>query len=149
MLAYYAGLLSSIKSEFSDLNKFKEFGYIIHEFMTFPFSSSPNGTMQWKAGLMKEFMKFYADIYPHLDLTMDRNVIIEEDIYDDGNSAIIRLKNLKVFDISENFDIHYYIISGIMEKAFSKSLKREVNCNVKKIDASDKIVEISIEIKNK
>jgi len=149
MLAYYAGLLSSIKSEFSDLNKFKEFGYIIHEFMTFPFSSSPNGTMQWKAGLMKEFMKFYADIYPHLDLTMDRNVIIEEDIYDDGNSAIIRLKNLKVFDISENFDIHYYIISGIIEKAFSNRLKREVKCNVKKIDASEKIVEISIEIKNK
>ena len=149
MLAYYAGLLSSIKSEFPDLNKFKEFGYIINDFMTFPFSSSPNGTMQWKDGLMKEFMKYYTNVYPHLDLTMDRNVIIEEDISDDGKTAIIRLKNLKVFDISENFDVHYYIISGIIEKAFSKMLKREVICNVKKIDASEKIVEISIEIKNK
>ena len=149
MLAYYAGLLSSIKSEFSDLSKFKEFVYIINEFMTFPFSSFPNDTMEWKASLMKEFMKYYTNIYPHLDLTMDRNVIIEEDISDDAKTAIIRLKNLKVFDISENFDVHFHIIAGITEKAFSKILNRDVECNVQKIDTSEKTVEISVEIKSK
>ena len=40
MLAYYAGLLSCIKKEFSDLNKFKEFGYLNDDFIKYPYSST-------------------------------------------------------------------------------------------------------------
>jgi len=149
MLAYYAGLLSSIKKEFSDLNKFKEFGYIINNFMIFPFSSAiPEDIKQSKIELLKGIFEYYTNIFPRLDLLMDKNVIIEKHIQEKENSIIIRLKNLKIFDTSKDFDVHFYIISGITEKAFTKSFGRKVTCNVNKIDISKKIVEFSIKIEN-
>ena len=149
MLAYYAGILTSIKSEFSDVEKLKQFGYIIADFMTFPLASSlPKGTIPGKPGTVKKFLDAYIGIYPHLDLTMDKSVKIEYDLSDDGYSAIFRLKNVKVFDISKNFDTHFHIISGINEKVFSKIISREVECNVQKIDTDEKTVEISVKLKN-
>jgi len=149
MLSYYAGLLSCIKSEFTDLNKFKEFGYIINDFMIFPFSSEiPEDIKQSKIDLLKGIFEYYTNIFPRLDLLMDKNVIIEKEIKEKDNSILIRLKNLKIFDTSENFDVHFYITSGITEKAFTKSFGRKVVCNVNKIDVSKKLVEFLIIIEN-
>jgi hypothetical protein len=148
VLNYYAGLLSCFKSEIPDIKKYKEFGYIINEYMKYPMGSSfPEDGLPWKGGSMKKFFEYYASILPYLDFTFDNSVVIEEEISDDGNSAILRLKNLKIFDVSENFDVHFHIATGITEKAFSKMFRKEVVCTIKKIDISEKTVEMSIEIK--
>jgi hypothetical protein len=117
--------------------------------MIFPFSSAvPENIKQSKIDLLKGIFEYYTNIFPKLDLLMDKNVIIEKNIKEKDNSIVIRLKNLQIFDTSEDFDVHFYIISGITEKAFTHSFGREVICDVKKINVSEKTVEFLIKIEN-
>ena len=59
MLSYYTGLLSGLKKEITDKEKYKDFGRTIADFMEFPYGSAyPAEVMPTKKGDIKRFLKY-------------------------------------------------------------------------------------------
>jgi len=144
---YYAGLLTGMKEILIDKKKFKVFGHNICDYMVFPFGSPISvEKIPTKGGSLEKFMKYWVKMYPFLDFIQDDDVIIEKEIFNKGKEGLLRIKNLKIFEITENFDIHFHIIAGITEKEFEKFLKKKVVCDIQKIDLNEKLVEISINV---
>ena len=145
MLSYYTGLLSGLKKEITDKEKFKEFGRTIGNFMGFPYGSAfPADVMPQKKGNIEKFLKYFGKSFSFIDFIYERRPKVETEI--NGNKAIFTISDIELFEKSENYDVHYYIASGVIEKTVSESLKREVICNVENIDVKKRIVKMSLEI---
>ena len=61
------------------------------------------------------------------------------------NLAMYTISDIELFDKSEDFDIHYYIASGVVEKIVSRFFPR-ANCNVDDIDIKNRIVKLSLKL---
>ena len=146
MLAYYSGLLSSLKREISDKGKYKEFGKNIAEFIEFAYSFSlPENADLRKGPDYSSFFKNVRKILNYIDFVYENRPKIKVEAI--KNSAQFLITDIDLFEKSKDLDYHYYIASGVIEKLGSKFLEKEVECNVEDIDLDNKTVKLKIIIK--
>ena len=146
IISYYAGLLSFLKEEFNNVNKFKEIGRYLAKFIPFPYGSEfPDDVMPTKKGTVRRFLKYLGKALPYIDFIHGK-IDIQVNITEEGNIAKYLITNVELFDNSEDFDIHFYMVSGIIEELVSKTIQKKCICNVVNIDVLNKSVEILIEI---
>lgn len=146
MLSYYIGLLTGLKKEIHDKEKFKQFGITIADFMGFPYGSAyPDAVMPNKEGTIEKFFKYFGKTFSYIDFIYEKHPIIKTEI--EGNKAKFTLSEIELFDRSENYDVHFYISSGVIEAIVSKTLQRNSYCNVEEIDIKNKSVKLLLEIK--
>ncbi len=85
-------------------------------------------------------------MYPYLDLLYSKNLIIEETVNEKEEKGVYHFKNVEILRISEDFEYHFYILSGIIEKTLSKIFtSKPVTCNILSVNKVDKTVTISLE----
>ncbi len=146
IVSYYSGLLSCLKDEINDYKKFKGFGRKIANFMVFPYGSEfPDDVLPTRKGTVRSFLKYLGKALPYIDFIHGRKIDVSININDEGNIAKYLITNVELLKI-EDFDIHFYIVSGIVEELVLKTIKKKCICNVENIDILNKSVEISIEI---
>ena len=146
MLAYYSGLLASLKREITDKRKYKEFGKTIADFIEFAYSFSLAENEDIRKGPdYSYFFKNLSKILTYIDFVYENRPKIKVNAI--KNTAHFLISNIDLFEKSEELDYHYYIASGVIEKLGSKFLEKRIICNVDKIDLDNKTVELKIIIK--
>ena len=147
IIAFYQGLLSGIATEISENREtvFKNIGLNMDKFITFPVGSRfPKEIRQSKNGSYGELFQYYAEIYDSMDYVIEEFAEIEVTINEKGNKAIYTFKDVELLEKDNNFIVHFYIVSGMIQKTLSKLLNKKVICNVEKISGNN--VDLSIEI---
>lgn len=147
IVAFYQGLLSGIAAEISENKEsiFKNIGLNMDNFITFPVGSRfPKEIKQSKKGSYKGLFQYYAEIYDSMDYIIEDFAGIEVTINENGNKAIYTFKNVELLEADKNFIVHFYIVSGMIQKTLSKLLNKEVFCKVEKVYSNN--VDLSIEI---
>lgn len=145
--AFYNGILTGLKDKFSSKKEFKELGYVISDVMISELIEQFPKSLRNHIKSFKDFLEYFAKLYPYLDIVPDNSLVIEEDISEDGTKALFHFKNLNLFNISEDFEYHYYILTGMMERSLSKIFRTNIHVEVVSIDINDKSVKISVEKK--
>ena len=144
MLSFYTGLLKGIKEEITDKETYKKFGKIIAEFMKFPYGSaiSPD-ILPSKGGTKEEYYKFIGDNLSFIDFIYEQKPKIKTEMMHD--KTLYTISDIELFDKSEDFDVHYYIASGVVEKLTSRVFPKAF-CNVEEINVKKRIVKISLKL---
>ena len=145
--AFYNGILTGLKEKFSSEKEFKELGYIIADVMKFELIKQFPKTLRIEIKTFKDFLGYFAKLYPYLDIVLDNNLIIDENISEDGTKALFHFKNLNLFNLSGDFKYHYYILTGMMERSLSRIFKKEIHAEIVELDINNKSVKISLEEK--
>ncbi|MHA1147951.1 MAG: hypothetical protein ACTSR8_06865 [Promethearchaeota archaeon] len=146
MLAYYSGLLASLKHEIKDKEKYKEFGNTIADFIQFAFTFSfPENEKLRKGPDYSGYFKNFKKIMTYIDFIYEKNPKIKMEKIDNG--FLFHMSDIDLFDKSEDLNLHYYIASGVMEKLISRDLKKEVSCDVGDIDVKNRSVNLKITFK--
>jgi hypothetical protein len=145
MVSFYTGLLTGLKKDIKDKEKFKQYGKTIADFMRFPYGSALPVDLLPKEGTTNEKYLEYVGVHISiLDFIYERKPKIRTEIIDD-DIALYTISNIELFDKSEDFDVHYYIASGVVEKIVSRFFPR-VSCNVDNIDIKKRIVQITLKL---
>ncbi|MCP4762989.1 MAG: hypothetical protein GY870_14520 [archaeon] len=145
---YYVGMLSGLMNEFNETEKYKELGRSISEYMKFPYVSLlPNEANPLKDGDIPDFLEFFGKSFTYVDFMYRKRPLVEIEIEKEGNKGRFTLKDIELFDISQKFEVHYYIVAGITEKIVARALKTEAICNIEQIDVKNRTVKITLEIK--
>jgi len=148
--AYYRALLLGVKNQLSnekDLKQtFKEIGYQIADILSdFLFNQFPE-SLREQISNFREFLKYFGEVYPHLDFIFANTSTIQEDIDAENEKGIYKFKNTSVLDFTEDLEYRFYVLSGMIERTLSKTFTRKpVTCNVKSIDKEEKIITILLE----
>ncbi|MFX1444506.1 MAG: hypothetical protein ACFFHV_13920 [Promethearchaeota archaeon] len=148
IIAFYQGLLSGIAAEISAENKesiFKNIGLNMDKFITFPVGSRfPKEIRQPKNGSYRDLFEYYAEIYDSMDYVIEEFADIKVSINDKGNKAIYTFKDVEFLEREKYFIVHFYIVSGMIQKTLSKLINKKVICKVEKVYGNN--VDLSIEI---
>lgn len=147
IIAFYQGLLSGIAAEISENeeNIFKNIGLNMDKYITFPIGSQfPKEVRLPKNGSYRELFEYYAEIYDSMDYVIEEFAEIEVTINEKGNKAIYTFKDVELLANDKNFVVHFYIVSGMIQKTLSKLLNKSVICKVEKVYENN--VDLSIEI---
>jgi len=147
MIAFYQGLLSGIASEISENEEtiFRNIGLNMDKFITFPIGSRfPKEIRQPKDGSYRGLFEYYAEIYDSMDYVIEEFAEIEVSINDKGNKAIYTFKDVELLENDKNFVVHFYIVSGMIQKTLSKLINKRIICKVEKVYGNN--VDLSIEI---
>ena len=150
IVLFYKGLLyglsqKNIKNQEEKIIYFKELGFIIADNFNEIFSANltvPKNTRNYKI-----LLKLLAKLYPNIDVMQYRGVKISAEINDEGTIANYNFQNVKLFEESEEFLYHFYMITGILEKQMIRLLNKEVKANVLDYSIENKTLTISVEIK--
>lgn len=147
IIAFYQGLLSGIAKEISKNEEtiFKNIGLNMDKFITFPVGSRfPKEIRQPKKGSYRDLFEYYAEIYDSMDYVIEEFAKIEVSINEKGNKAIYTFKDVELLENDNYFVVHFYIVSGMIQKTLSKLLNKSVICKVEKV--YDNNIDLSIEI---
>ncbi|MBD3212862.1 MAG: winged helix-turn-helix transcriptional regulator [Candidatus Lokiarchaeota archaeon] len=146
MLAYYSGLLASLKREIADKEKYKEFGKTIADYIQFAYTFTfPENKNLRKGPDYSYFFKNIRKILSYIDFVYENRPKIKVEAL--KNTAHFLISNIDLFKKSKELDYHYYIASGVIEKLGSNFLEKDIICNVEDIDLDAKIVKLKIVIK--
>lgn len=144
MLSFYTGLLNGLKEDIFDKEQFKKYGKIIADFMRFPYGSTVSEMVLPNKGSNNEkYLMYIGDHLSVFDFIYEQKPKITTEVI--GAEAIYTVTDIKLFDKSEDFDVHYHIASGIVEKLVSKYFPN-AKCNVEEIDVKNRIVKLSLKI---
>ena len=147
IIAFYQGLLTGIAAEITANREkiFKNIGLNMDKFITFPIGTPfPKELLQSKDGSYRDLFEYYAEIYDSMDYIIEEFTEIKININDEGNKAIYTFKDVKLLEQDNDFVVHFYIVSGMIQKTLFKLLNKKVACKVEKIYANN--VDLSIEI---
>lgn len=148
--AYYRALLLGVRNQLLDQKDlkqtFKEIGYQIADVLSdFLFNQFPE-SLRKHISNFRDFLKFFGEVYPHLDFIYASTLTIQEDIDTENEKGIYKFKNPSVLDFTEDLEYRFYVLSGMIERSLSKTFTRKpVHCNVKSIDREEKIITIVLE----
>jgi hypothetical protein len=144
MISFYTGLLKGLKEDITDKEKFKRYGKIIAGYMNFPYGSAISDDFLPKKGSTNEkYLKYIGDHISFLDFIYEQKPKIKTEV--EGNKAIYTISDIELFDKSKDFDAHYYIASGIIERIASRRFP-EAYCKIEEIDVEKRIVKISLKL---
>lgn len=144
MLSYYIGLLKGLKEDIMDKEKYKKYGKTIADFMSFPYGSAVADVVLPKKGSTNE--KYLMYIGEHLsvfDFIYEERPIISTEVI--GDKALYTISEIELFEKSKDFDVHYYIASGVVEKITSTYFPKAF-CNVEEINVKEHNVKISLKL---
>jgi hypothetical protein len=145
MLSFYTGLLKGLKEDIFDKEQFKKYGKIIADFMSFPYGSTVSEMVLPKKGSTNEkYLMFIGDHLSVFDFIYEQKPKITTEVR--GAEAIYTITDIELFDKSEDFDVHYHIASGVVEKLVSKYFPN-AKCNVEEIDVKNRIVKLKLSLK--
>ena len=145
MLSYYTGLLEGIKDEIKDSETFKTIGKKIAKYMGFPYGSAyPDSVMPNRKGSIEKFLKYFGKTFSYIDFIYERRPKVKTT--QSGNTAKYYLTEIELFDMSEDYDVHFYIASGVIEVIVSNSLKRQVECKIEDVNVKERSVIFSLNI---
>ena len=146
IVLFYEGLLKELNKNSNNKEEkyFKELGYKISENFNALFSS--NLTIPEDTSNYSVLLKVLARLYPSIDVMQYRGIKISADINNTGTKADYHLQNIKLFDESNDFLFHFYIISGILEKQLKRLLHKEVKTNIDNYNFEKKTLTLSIDI---
>ena len=141
---FYIGMLTGLKEKFSSKKDFKELGYNIADVMLTELVGQFPKSLRDQIKSFEDFLPYFAKLYPYLDVVPDNNLVIEEHISEDGSKALFHFKNSKIFNLSENSEYHFYLITGMMEKSLSRIFRTKIKVEVDSFDIDAKSVKISV-----
>jgi len=152
IIAFYQGLLSGFVEGLSgnemrrnEEKVFKNTGLNMDKFITFPVGSHfPKEVRKPENGSYRGLFEYYAEIYNSMDFVIGEYAEIEVTINEKGNKAIFTFKDVELLENDRNFAVHFFIVSGMIEKTLSKLLNKSVICKVEKVYENN--VDLSIEI---
>ena len=141
---FYIGMLSGLKDKFSSKKDFKELGYNIAEGMIIELMEQFPKSIRDQIKSFEDFLPYFAKLYPYLDIIPDNNLVIEEEISEDGSKAVFHFKNSNIFNLSENSEYHFYLLTGMMERSLSRIFRTKINVEIDSINIDEKSVKISV-----
>jgi len=145
MRTFYSSILSGIKEKFSK-EEYKEIGHIISDNMyDFLMEQFPK-SLTTEITSYRKFLSSFAKFYPYVDMFYLKDLKIEEDVNEEEEKAVYHFKNVELLNISENFEQHFYILAGVLERTLSKSFpRRPTICTVLSVNIKEKSVKMSFE----
>jgi predicted transcriptional regulator len=147
MLAYYTGLLTSLKKEIKDKSKYKEFGKTIVDYIESIYLFSFPDNKEFRKGPdYTNYLKNVKKLIIYTDFIYEENPKIEMEPIENG--AIFKISKIKLFEKSKDFAYHYYLASGVIERFISKHLEKDVECSVEEIDLKNNSVKLKIIIRD-
>ena len=141
---FYIGMLTGLKDKFSSKKDFKELGYKIADVMMKELVEQFPKSLRDQIKSFDDFLPYFAKLYPYLDIVPDNNLVIEEEISEDGSKALFHFKNSNIFNLSENSEYHFYLLTGMMERSLSRIFRTEIKVEIESINIDEKSVKISI-----
>ncbi|MCP4760205.1 MAG: winged helix-turn-helix domain-containing protein [archaeon] len=147
-IAFYKNLLLSVKEHYSTKEDFKELGKNIGVGVKKMINTAiPDDLIPLNGKSYGNFLKYFGQIFPYFDFLMDPNMDIKYEIDETKNKGNYIFSNIALIKYSEEFESHFYLLSGIMESAFSGILEKDVFINVDQVDIPNNFVKMTIEIK--
>jgi predicted transcriptional regulator len=144
MLSYYTGLLKGLKEDITNKENYKKYGKTIADFMRFPYGSAISDEVLPKEGSTNEkYLKYLGTHISILDFIYEQQPKIKTELMED--KALYTISDIELFDKSEDFDVHYYIASGVLEKIISRRFPK-ASCNVEEINVEKRFVKISLKL---
>ena len=93
IISYYIGLLAGYKKEIGNINKYKEIGINIYNFMEFPFISQiPKDILPWRGGDCYDFLNYFTILYQYIDFLHNKQNIPKVEVIDENKRALITLR---------------------------------------------------------
>ncbi|MCP4760176.1 MAG: hypothetical protein GY870_00245 [archaeon] len=144
MISYYLGIIQGLKEEFTDYKKFKQIGRKIADNLNFPYGSLfPAAVNPRKGATPSSFFNYVGNNLSLLDVVYEKRPKISIELEEDGASYIF--SEINTFDKSKDFDVHFFIMSGLIEKLISKFFPK-VKCDVEEIDLERGYVKLKLNI---
>jgi DNA-binding transcriptional ArsR family regulator len=144
MRKIYGSILSGIKGKFNK-EEYKEIGHILaedlYDYLVEQFPKSLKSQMT----SYRKFLSSFAKFYPYVDIFYLKELKVEADVNEEEEKAVYHFKNVELFEISEDFKQHFYILAGALERTLSKAFpRRPTICNVLSMSLKKKTVDIEI-----
>lgn len=145
VFSYFSGLLTGIKEINLRKDDLKTIGRTIADFMDFPYGSKfPDEILTDKSGSFKEFYEYFGEILPFVRYIYRNGIKVETQLQEKENKAFYTIK--KVNNLDKFLDVHFHIMTGVIEKTILNKLERKSVCEVEEIDIEKKQVKISLKI---
>ncbi|MHA2287730.1 MAG: hypothetical protein ACXABG_02975 [Promethearchaeota archaeon] len=145
MRKIYASILSGIKGKLSE-EEYREIGHnVADDLYDYQLEQFPK-SLKTQITSYRKFLKSFEKFYPYVDIFYLKDLTVEGEVDEEEEKAVYHFKNVELFDISEDFDSHFYILAGAFERTLSRTFpRRPTICKVLSIDVKDKSVKISFE----
>ncbi|TXT58186.1 MAG: hypothetical protein BAJALOKI2v1_420008 [Promethearchaeota archaeon] len=145
VFSYFSGFLTGIKEINLSKEKLKTIGSTIADFMDFPYGSKfPDEILPDKSGSFIDFYEYFGEILPFVRYIYRNGIKVETDIHEEENKAYYTIKNVNNLD--KFLDVHFYIMTGVIEKTIFNKLNKKSVCQVEDIDIDKKQVKLSLKI---
>jgi len=147
----YKSLIKNIKKEFGEkFQSYKKIGGGLVEAFTLPIHIEGFERLESLKDLSnKELFEFIKNIFPYLNLFDNKINIRIIEISKDNSKAIYQIYNSRLLE-SEDYLIHFYILTGFLQKKLKSLLKKDVNCEILEYEIfqkrKDSYLNLSIEI---
>jgi len=143
----YVALLVGFKEKMTgDLKQnFKHIGRKYDDYIIFPVGSEipEEVTNPDSDGSYKKLLKYYAERYTYMDYVINKDVIVDT-VFQTKNKVEYRFSNVRYIPEIEGFNLHFYVIAGVIEGIFERVTGKKVQCEVNRIenDQVDLLIEI-------
>jgi len=146
IISFYTGLLKGIKEDITNKDKFKNYGKKVADSMKFPYGTPITKTIIPKEGTTnEEYLNYIGDQLSIFDFIYEQKPKIVTEVIED--KAIYTISDIELFDTSEDFDVHYYIASGVVEKLVSRFFPN-VLVDVEEINVKKRTVKMILKLNN-
>jgi DNA-binding transcriptional ArsR family regulator len=145
MRKIYNSILTGIKGKFNK-EEYKEIGHIVAESVyDYQVEQFPK-SLKIQMTSYRKFLSSFAKFYPYVDLFYLKKLKVEGDVNEEEEKAVYHFKNVELLEISEDFEQHFYILAGVLERTLSKVFpRRPTICTVISVNTKDKSVKLSVE----
>jgi len=145
VFSYFSGLLTGLKKINLNKDQLKLIGKTTADFMDFPYGSKfPDEILKDKSRYFKKFYQYFGEILPFVRFIYKNGIEVETHIKEQDNKAFYTINNVN--NLEEFLDLHFYIMSGIIEKTIFNKLKKKSVCEIENIDVKKKQVKLSLKI---
>jgi predicted hydrocarbon binding protein len=145
-LTYVALLVGFKEKMVGELKEnFKHIGRKYNDYIIFPVGSEipEEVTIPNSEGSYKKLLKYYARRYTYMDYVINKDVIVDP-VFETNNKVVYRFSNVRYIPEIEGFNLHFYVIAGVIEGIFERVTGKKVQCEVTRIenDQVDLLIEI-------
>jgi len=144
---FYNSILSGIKGKLSE-EEYRKIGHnVAEELYDYVMEQFPK-SLKAQITSYRKFLDLFAKFYPYVEVFYLKDLIVEGEVNKEEEKAVYSLNNVELFEISEDFDSHFYILAGAIERILSRSFpRRPTICKVLSVNVKEKSVKISVERK--
>lgn len=143
--SYFMGLMLGLDEVVANKDKYKRIGVEIAKTMEFPYGSKFPDEILPKNNKksVKKFLKYFGNMIPFVQFVYRNKINVDTHIQKGDRKALYRVSNL--FELSGYMQVHFYIMTGVIEESIKKKLGIKSKCQIEKIDTENNIIEFTIE----